>query len=238
MTNLLKVELKTLFGKPLSKISIFLAIVIGVFFGLMNKLNDEPSCAGVFEYTLMLFAYLPAIPGFYLSKDYTNNTIRNKIIVGNKRINVYLSKLISVIIFCFLCTVLFLSSSIISNFIFIGAEGVNTNALIYGIILTLFGVTSIASITTLISMSIKSEAGGLAPVMIIYLTLMFYIIGMEFLDKDIMNVLNNLFPIGQIMTLNVFEIPKDILFKIICMIIQIIVSSSLGYAIFRKTDLK
>ena len=79
MTNLLKVELKTLFGKSLSKISIFLAIVIGVFFGLMNKLNDEASCAGVFEYTLMLFAYLPAIPGFYLSKDYTNNTIRNKI---------------------------------------------------------------------------------------------------------------------------------------------------------------
>ena len=238
MTNLLKVELKTLFGKSLSKISILMAIVIGVFFCLMNKLNDEASCAGVFEYTLMLLVYLPAIPGFYLSKDYTNNTIRNKIIVGNKRINIYLSKLIAVIIFCFLCTVLFLSSSIISNFIFIGAEGVNTNALIYGIILTLFGVTSIASITTLISMSIKSEAGGLAPVMIIYLTLMFYIVGMEFLDKDLMNVLNNLFPLGQIMMLNAFEIPKDILFKIICMIIQIIVSSSLGYAIFRKTDLK
>ena len=54
MTNLLKVELKTLFGKSLSKISILMAIVIGVFFCLMNKLNEDPSCAGVFEYTLML----------------------------------------------------------------------------------------------------------------------------------------------------------------------------------------
>ena len=176
MTNLLKVELKMLFGKSLSKISIILTIILGIFFGLMNSLTEEPSCAGIFEYTLMLFAYLPAIPGFYLSKDYTNNTIRNKIIVGNKRINIYFSKLITVIIFCFLCTVLFLSSSIVSNFIFIGTEGVNTEALIYGIILTLFGVISIASITTLISMSIKSEAGGLAPVMIIYLMLMFYIV--------------------------------------------------------------
>ena len=90
MTNLLKVELKTLFGKSLSKISIVLAIILGIFFGLMNMLNEEPSCAGVFEYTLMLLVYLPAITGFYLSKDYTNNTIRNKIIVGNKRINIYL----------------------------------------------------------------------------------------------------------------------------------------------------
>lgn len=238
MTNLLKVELKTLFGKSISKISIVLAIALGIFFGLMNMLNEELSCAGVFEYTLMLLAYLPAIPGFYLSKDYTNNTIRNKIVVGNKRIDIYFSKLIAVIIFCFLCTILFLSMSIISNIIFIGTKGINIEALIYGIILTLFGVISIASITTLISMSIKSEAGGLAPVMIIYLTLMFYIVGMEFLDENIMNVLNNLFSIGQVMTLNAFEVPKDILFKILCMIGQVIVSSSLGYAIFRKTDLK
>ena len=238
MINLLKVELKTLFGKSLSKISIVLTIVIGIFFGLMNMLNEEPSCAGVFEYTLMLLAYLPAIPGFYLSKDYTNNTIRNKIIVGNKRINIYLSKLIAVIIFCFLCTILFLSSSIISNIIFIGTEGINTNALIYGIILTLFGVISVASITTFISMSIKSEAGGLAPVLIIYLTLMFYIVGMEFFYENIMNVLNNILPFGQVMTLNVFEVPKDVLFKTLCMIGQVLVTSSLGYAIFRKTDLK
>ena len=129
-------------------------------------------------------------------------------------------------------------SSIISNIIFIGTEGINTKALIYGIILTLFGVISVASITTFISMSIKSEAGGLAPVLIIYLTLMFYIVGMEFFDENIMNVLNNILPFGQVMTLNVFEVPKDVLFKTICMIGQVLVTSSLGYAIFRKTDLK
>ena len=48
MNNMLRIEMKTLFNKFSSKMSIFVTIIFCLFLGVANKANGDPSCAGIF----------------------------------------------------------------------------------------------------------------------------------------------------------------------------------------------
>ena len=239
MGNMLKVEIKTIFNKKSSKLIIFLSLLLGVFLGFINDLSNELSCAGLFEYSLIYLIFLSVIPGFCISKDYTNNTIRNKLITGNKRIDIYLAKFISVILFFLVCMIIFVLSMIISNFILIGTNGINKEAFWFGLIILLFCIISVSAITTFISMSLKNELGSLAPLLVMYMMMIFCMLGMElFSNSDVMKVICDVLPIGQIMMLNLIEVPKNVLIKVLYSIGLSLVLTMSGIFIFRKADLK
>lgn len=239
MNNILRIEMKSLFNKFSSKMSIFVTIIFGLFLGIANKANGEPSCAGIFEYALVLLIFLSAIPGFYISNDFTKNTIRNKIITGNKRVNLYLGKFFAVSLFFLVCMILFVVSSIISNFILIGTDGINKNAFLYGLVLLLFCVMAVSAITTFIAMSLKNELGSLAPLLLMYMMMIFCMIGMElFNNSDVMKLICDILPISQLMTLNLIEVPNNVLIKVLYSVGLTLVLTVGGILIFRKTDLK
>ena len=239
MNNMLRIEMKTLFNKFTSKMSIFVTIILGLFLGIANKANGDPSCAGIFEYALVLLIFLSAVPGFYISNDFTKNTIRNKIITGNKRINIYLAKFLTVCLFFLVCMSLFVVSVIISNFILIGMDGINKEAFWLGLIILLFCIISVSAITTFIAMSLKNELGSLAPLLLMDMMMIFCMIGMElFSNSDVMKVICDVLPIGQIMMLNLVEIQKKVLIKVLYSVGLSLVTTVGGILIFRKTDLK
>lgn len=239
MNNMLKIEMKTLFNKFTSKMSIFVTIIFGLFLGVANKANGDPSCAGIFEYALVLLIFLSAVPGFYISNDFTKNTIRNKIITGNKRINIYLAKFLTVCLFFLVCISLFVVSVIISNFILIGTDGINKEAFWLGLIILLFCIISVSAITTFIAMSLKNELGSLAPLLLMDMMMIFCMIGMElFSNSDIMKLICDVLPIGQLMMLNLVEIPKNVLIKVLYSVGLSLVLTVGVIFIFRKTDLK
>lgn len=239
MNNMLKIEMKTLFNKFTSKMSIFVTIIFGLFLGIANKANGDPSCAGIFEYALVLLIFLSAVPGFYISNDFTKNTIRNKIITGNKRINIYLAKFLTVCLFFLVCMSLFVVSVIISNFILIGSDGINKEAFLLGLIILLFCIISVSAITTFIAMSLKNELGSLAPLLLMDMMMIFCMIGMElFSNSDIMKLICDVLPIGQLMMLNLVEIPKKVLIKVLYSVGLSLVLTMSGILIFRKADLK
>ena len=239
MNNMLKIEMKTLFNKFTSKMSIFVTIIFGLFLGVANKANGDPSCAGIFEYALVLLIFLSAVPGFYISNDFTKNTIRNKIITGNKRINIYLAKFLTVCLFFLVCMSLFVVSVIISNFILIGTDGINKEAFWLGLIILLFCIISVSAITTFIAMSLKNELGSLAPLLLMDMMMIFCMTGMElFSNSDIMKLICDVLPIGQLMMLNLVEIPKKVLIKVLYSVGLSLVLTMSGILIFRKADLK
>ena len=83
MSRLLKVELKNIFSKFDIQGTILIFILLGFAMGIINKSTDTSCCDGLLEWTMVVTIIISALGGLYISRDYTQNTIRNKIIVGH-----------------------------------------------------------------------------------------------------------------------------------------------------------
>ena len=169
MINLIKVELSTMLKRFDIKMTIIICMFLGIYLGIMNNINETIFCEGIFEWVLILCLFLSALSGLYISRDYTQNTIRNKVIVGHSRLNIYLSKQIAVTIFYLISILLYMLTMTITNYILIGTNNINLDAFKIGIVITFFSTIAISTITTIISMSSKSEVGGLMPLLILFI---------------------------------------------------------------------
>jgi len=237
MINLLKVELKTIFKRFDIKMTLIISMFLGIYIGIMNKVNESMFCDGIFEWILMLCLFLSALSGLYISRDYTQNTIRNKVIVGHKRLHIYLSKQLAVTTFYLITIFLYIITMITTNYILIKTTGVNLAALKTGIIISIFSTITLSTITTIISMASKNEVGGLMPLLITFIMFIFTALGMELFDKDIMNLINEILPTGQIMTLNLIETATNTTRIILYSIIMSLSCITGGYLIFKNSDL-
>ena len=86
-------------------------------------------------------------------------------------------------------------------------------------------------------MSLKNELGSLAPLLVMYMMMIFCMLGMElFSNSDVMKVICDVLPIGQIMMLNLIEVPKNVLIKVLYSIGLSLVLTMSGIFIFRKSD--
>mgnify|MGYP003299856574 CR=1 FL=1 len=84
----------------------------------------------------------------------------------------------------------------------------------------------------------KNEIGALAPLLVTFLMLIFCMLGMEMFSNNIMNVITDILPVGQLMTLNILEVPERFTLKVIYSVITVFLTTLLGYLLFRKADLK
>ena len=126
---------------------------------------------------------------------------------------------------------------IITNYILIGTPNVNLDAFKIGIVITIFSTIAISTITTIISMSSKTEVGGLMPLLILFILFIFSALGMEIFDKEIMTSINEILPTGQIMLLNLIEKTDKMSKMILSSIIISLSCITTGYLIFKNSDL-
>lgn len=237
MNRLIKIELKSIFSKFDIKATLLLFTFFGIMMGVINKVNNYLSCEGIFEWSLILTLLISALGGLYISRDYTQNTIRNKIIVGHTRFSIYLSKQIAVSLMYLSCVGLFMINSIVSNFIFVGSDGLNKEALLIGILVSIFVIISLSVITTFISMSINKEVGGLMPLLIMFVMMVFSAIGIEFINREIMNIINDILPTSQMMLLNLENVDPYPLRHILYSLLVSFIFFFSGYIIFDNRNL-
>ena len=237
MSKLIKVELKNIFSKFDIRSTMLILSLLGFVTGILNKGNSSSSCDGIFEWTMVLTLLISALGGLYISRDYTQNTIRNKIIVGHTRFGIYLSKQIAVTAMYLACVGIFITSTIISNFTFIGTNNLNKDALWIGIIVSIFGVIVLSTITTFIAMSIKKETGGLMPLLVMFVMMMLSAWIPEFVKGKAMDIINDIVPTSQMILLNLDIVDphptRHILYSLLLSLIFFIS----GFAIFKNSDL-
>ena len=205
--------------------------------GITNKANNLPTCEGIFEWGLVLTLLISALGGLYISRDYTQNTIRNKIIVGHTRLGIYLAKQMAITMMYLACTGLFMIATIISNFIFIGIEGLNKEALLTGVLVASFVIVTISVITTFIAMTVKKEMGGLMPLLVMFIMMTFSAMGTEFIKGKAMDIINDIVPTSQMMLLNLMNVDPHPIRHILYSILTSGIFFVSGYAIFKNSDL-
>ena len=88
-------------------------------------------------------------------------------------------------------------------------------------------------------MSLKNELGSLAPLLLLDMVMIFCMTGMElFNNSNVMKLICDILPISQLMTLNLIEVPNNVLIKVLYSVGLTLVLTVGGILIFRKTDLK
>ena len=237
MSKLIKVELKNIFSKFDIRCTLLMLTLLGFVTGILNKGNSYPSCEGIFEWTMVLTLLISALGGLYISRDYTQNTIRNKIIVGHTRFGIYLSKQIAITSMYLACALLFMASTIISNFMFVGTTNLNKEALWTGILVSIFVVIVLSTITVFIAMSIKKETGGLMPLLVMFVMMMLSAWIPEFVKGKVIDIANDIIPTSQMMLLNIQTVDSHPIIHILYSLLLSFVFFISGLAIFKKSDL-
>lgn len=184
MNKLLSAEFVRLFKSRLFKICLFISGICGAvpivsrwidtkrFPDIYEGLADEYRQAdnSLFMGTILVVFVIAAFAGLFVGTEYSDGTIRNKLIVGHRRSNVYISKLIVCVL-----------AGIIMQLVCIFAAWV-TGTLLFeitlgfwqitgSIMMVCVAVTALMALLLLISMSIQSKSIGSVACLIFLMTL-------------------------------------------------------------------
>lgn len=237
MNKLLKVNMKLMMRRLDVRVCAALGIILAIFEAAVSKHTDTLDWYGMFEMLIMFAFTLSAVGGLFISRDYSLNTIRNKLTVGHKRTSVYLANQITESIFFCIPVMIYFITSVIADLILIGAKGAKPSDIIMNIAVALFAMIALSALTTFISMTVKNSAGGVIPLITFYPLLMLAAMAQELeLKESTLKKLINSIPIPQLTIL--FEPDKDAPMHILSSIAITVVFIFAGTALFRRSDLK
>ncbi len=223
----MKVVWYTLFG--------MIAMVIVML--LSSFLNEAPLTTEPFQYLMYLGIIMAAPIGMFISSDYTNGTIRNKIIVGHNRSAVYMSKLLLCCSYALVVHVLCETVQFGVGIPLLGLENASGKAITVNLILTVFIVWVYASLSVFVAMTVKSATGMVASFLLNYALMMVSMLVIEFPDSDVMKTIAEILPTAQIMVFNSYETATRPFLIIVISIVMIGLTTFGGLKIFKETDL-
>lgn len=114
----------------------------------------------MFTVGLYCMFIIPVLIALFIGTDYSDGTIRNKIMVGHRRCNIYLANLITAVIGSEIVLLSGMASSYLAGLIFYKYTYLTAAEIFVFILVSVFVTASLAAICTFIVMSIHSKAGG------------------------------------------------------------------------------
>ncbi|HRU96104.1 MAG TPA: ABC transporter permease subunit [Ruminococcus sp.] len=235
MNKLIKVNLKLMLHRKDTLLCLAGALFFAILVTVSNYQTEELNWFTMFSGPVMLVMIFSAVGGLFISRDYTQNTIRNKLSVGHKRIDIYLANQISQIIFFCVTMILYLAVSCILTAAFIGTKDAVASDILGNTAVCILACIALSALTTFISMTVQSAAGGVLPLIFMYPLLMFSVL-VEELDIKWMKTVSEFIPVCQLTKLVAPDqlVGRHIIFSIIFTLFFVIA----GTAAFRKSDLK
>lgn len=193
MSRLIKANFSRLFKSGIFKLYAAFSGVVGVFVVLMRYLDyqrnmehydklppeyhtiDGIAFVGVWYLLFMI----PVFVGIFLGTEYSDGTIRNKLVVGHKRSDIYLANLIV----CTVGTLIGVGINLLINFTLgsalCGLEVLTATDIIKATLYIFIALISATAIMVVISMVINSKAAASVTVIIITMIMFFATIAIE-----------------------------------------------------------
>ena len=210
-----------------------------MFSGAGDLLNVDTLIFSGLSLTVLMTAITG---GMLIARDYTNNTIRNKIIIGHSRTNIYLANLIvtsTIILIYLFAYILFICAVGIP---LVGTGEFPSADMVKNIFLTIPIMLAFSSLITFITMSIKSVGGAILAIALDYvgsfLGTVLQILAIKY--EELARFLEECLPSMQISMIrsSITEVPDHAGLMVLYDVIIIAASTVGGILIFNKTDLK
>lgn len=250
MSRLLSTEFYKLRGKLIA--ALIIAIVFAAICAFAAMASSYTVYLGVSAYLCMFGVIICGATGVFISQDFANNTIRNKLTIGHTRLNIYLSYHIIFAISAFILTAVFMGAYLLSGKLFtlIGmfeADEIAADTLqmckdnfFRSLPAFLVAFPAYTAMGVFISVTLKGTTGGVLTIILAYMLNILPIFDEVFPDNKFLGYVNQILPSSQIFLMERFSAESDfsplkyIVFSLAFAVVLIV----LGYALFRKADLK
>ncbi len=239
MSKLLRADVKTLIKWKPTIVTVISMLLLPAVFITMNVINDTPALEGIFMILGVVMMFLTMIIGLFIYRDYSQNTIRNKITVGHKRSSVYFSKVLIISIFELVSVVLFLGSSVLISLLMGKLGGIDWSIFFKNFTVILASYLVIVSITSLLSINIRSAIGAVLPMIFLWAFFFIGTFGLEFAtlnDNEAIIDLFRILPVLSITSLESFA-PEFIGEQFAISGMTSLLILTLGYFWFKNSDL-
>ena len=181
MKNLLKADLYRMRKSRLTFVAMILVVAFPVLFvllyaginamaaGLDPEMAEAQALISVntvlgsaYSLTNNVGLVIPAFAGIMVCSDYSNGTLRNKVIAGNRRSHIYLSHLITSIIFAVGAITIYVVVTAALSMIFFKFDGASVDGvgreILYFIIYGTMSFVFMATVSTMLAMVLRNIA--------------------------------------------------------------------------------
>ena len=170
MNKLLKSEFIRLFKSNIFIFCLLFSAGLGIFMALLNLSTiDELIFSGFFDITFVIAVFV----SIFVGTDYSNGTIRNKIIVGHTRWNIYFSKLIVCAASDIIFHLVYILAVLISGGLIIGGLTLSAEKIVFFTLVSSSSILALTALLLFLSMTFQSKTAG-AVICILTILIMFY----------------------------------------------------------------
>lgn len=246
MSKLLRANFVRLFKNKIFYTGIFIQIFLTVFLIIPLRngfVIDGTLFSGSFTSMLISAVFVP----LFIGTDYSDNTIRNKIISGHTRFDIYAANYISAALGTFIICITPLITAIILSFRFTGYWEKSPSVFALYTIIIIAANAAMCGIYLISSMLVTSKANNVVITLLIWFGVNFITANIDDLLKQpkipdgvlrtILNFACSISPIGQISHLLDGECQNAGLFPVYSLLV-IMAATGFGVLVFRKKDLK
>lgn len=187
MNKLVTSEFMRLLKSNIFKICLLVSAVLSIFLVMVRwydvkmnpdayaKLSRECSYADdlLFSGSLYMIFVVAVFVSVFVGTEYSDGTMRNKIIVGHIRWNIYLSKCIVCAVAGAVIHILYVVAGLISGWLFLGGIALSPAKVVLMTSVSAFSIVALTAFLLLLSMSIQSRAYGGILCLLTTLVLMF-----------------------------------------------------------------
>jgi len=258
MSKLLNAGLVRLFHNRLFRIGMLLSASFGILMNLIRYLDIQKnpeayaklgaeyhSAEGfVFSGALYMMFLIAVVVVTILGTEYSDGTIRNKIIVGHKRSNIFLANygIGAAASLCMLLT--FIGVTLIVGKALLPATCLTPKELISFVLSECASMLALTAIFVMITMLVGSKSTAIATCLI--LTVVSFAAGMTISSKlseaqgtkrAVYEQLNNILPVNQVLQVMMFE-KDNLIIMAVYSVLLIAVCNLVGILEFKKSDLR
>lgn len=187
MTKLLYAEFSRLFHSLIFKAGILFSAGLSIFIIFMRWLDvtQNPELYNNFPISyrnadglifvggIYLVFVLAIFIGEFIGREYSDGTIRNKLVCGHTRISIYLSKLIVCSAACLIFHLLYILVSLLMGSLLIDGTTMTIEQLLLSTLAGSFAMIAITAMLLFISMMIPHKAAGSVCCLLLALLMMF-----------------------------------------------------------------
>lgn len=187
MTKLLYAEFSRLFHSLIFKAGVLFSAGLSIFIIFMRWLDvtQNPEFYHNFPVSyrnadglifvggIYLIFVLAIFIGEFIGREYSDGTIRNKLVCGHTRRSIYLSKLIVCSVACLIFHLLYILVSVLMGILLIDGTTMTIGQLMLSSLAGSFAMTAITALMLFISMLIPHKAAGSVCCLLLALLMMF-----------------------------------------------------------------
>lgn len=180
MFKILNANLTKLKKNKIYKLPIIFSIIFALIM-ICSQYNEMIKFGKTIEIEQLMLNYSPIIgiiiaifTSLFLGEEYSEGAIRNKVIIGHKRKNIYLSNLIIVIITSIFSYIIYLIFITIIGIPLFGTTTISTFLLLMLLFCILVAIIAYSSIFTFIAMMISNKTITAITTILLTFSMMFY----------------------------------------------------------------